>query len=114
MTKRSEIIRKLHAEGLTYEKIGEIFGISKQAVHETSKSYGDHFHEHSVQKVKYVGLRQWMLKNRVSISKLEKLCGISKVHKSLVGDCNPGKRTIDAILSVTGLTYEECFKEDPQ
>lgn len=116
MSKRSELIRKLHAEGLTYERIGEIFGISKQAVHQAATSKPkDYFHEMTIsQKVKYIGLRKWMLKNRVSMSKLEQLCGMSKLHKSLSGECEPRKRTIDSILSVTGLTYEECFAEDPQ
>ena len=115
MRKRSEMIRKLHDEGLTYEKIGEIFGISKQAAQQASRTgLKDYFHENTIQKVKYAGLRKWMLKNRMSLSKMEQATGMSRLYKTLTGACEPRKKTIDAILSVTGLTYEECFKEDPQ
>ena len=53
----------------------------------------DKFQPAAVKRVKYAGLRQWML-------------------RSLTGPYEPSKRNIDAILKVTGLTYEECFKEE--
>ena len=115
MSKRCEIMRKLHDNGMTYEQIGEQFGVSKQAVHQLlNRAPGDYFQEGAIKRVKYVGLRQWMLENRVSITKLESLCGISRKHRVLIGQAQPSKTTIDKILAVTGLTYEECFKEDPQ
>ena len=108
-------MRKLHEDGMTYEKIGEMFGLSKQTVHQRlTREPGDYFHEGSVRKVKYIGLRDWMLNNRITMSKFEQLCGMTKMAKTLHGVCEPRKTTIDAILSVTGLTYEECFKEDPK
>ena len=111
LSKRAGLIRALHDKGLTYEEIGELFGITRQAAHQAA-SAGDGFHESSVTKVKYEGLRRWMQDNRVSFSELERRCGSSKLHKTLTGDCEPRKKTIDNILQVTGLTYEECFKED--
>ena len=115
MNSRYEIMRKLHDEGISYEKIGQYFGISKQAVHQKlNRGPTNHFHEGSVRKVKYIGLRDWMLNNRITMTKLEELCGISKSYKSLAGSYQPSKKTIDAILAVTGLTYEECFKEEPK
>lgn len=116
MVKRDELIKKLRSEGMTYEKIGELLGVSRQAVHQiANKTSKDYLHEKTIsQKVKYVGLRKWMLKNRVSMTKLGQLCGMTKINKSLTGDFEPRKNTIDAILRVTGLTYEECFKEDSQ
>ena len=115
MNSRYEIMRKLHDEGMTYEQIGKCFGISKQAVHQKlERGPTDHFREGATRKVKYIGLREWMINNRVSMTKLEELCSISKAYRPLVGCGQPSKKTIDAILAVTGLTYEECFKEDPK
>lgn len=75
----------------------------------------DKFQPMAVKRVKYVGLRQWMLRNRISISELERRCFPDKtcrMLRSLTGPYEPGKRNIDAILKATGLTYEECFKEE--
>lgn len=110
MSKRGELIRAMHEKGLTYEEIGEIFGISKQAAHQAQVDH-DGFREYMVLKVKYVGLRNWMLENRVNLSELATRCGTAKLNDSLIGKHEPRKKTIDAILRVTGLTYEECFKE---
>ena len=66
----------------------------------------------SKNKVKYVGLRDWMIENCVTVAELERRCGNLRMLASLTGKSNPSKYTIDAILQVTGLTYEECFKED--
>ena len=113
MAKRSEIYRSLREKGLTYGEIGDIFGVSKQAVHETVNKSRDGFRASVVQKIKYKGLRDWMMANRVNIAELERRCHSGcKMHRSLTGPYDPSKKNIDAILKVTGLTYEECFKED--
>ena len=112
MSERGKLIRRLHDKGLTYQEIGEIFGLSKQRVHEiASTNSGDSFHEEAVRKIKYVGLRNWMLANRVKVTELEKGCG-GRMHNSLSGKYEPSKKNIDAILAFTGLTYEECFREE--
>ena len=114
MVRRSDEIHMMHDNGMTYYEIGQQFGISKQAVHQlaTRRGPGDGLHEGAIRKVKYIGLRNWLLTNRVPIRDLEKMCGASSFHASLIGKCHPTKRTIDAILAATGLTYEECFKEE--
>ena len=112
MTKRSEVIVKLHEMGLTYEQIGDMFGVSKQAIHHASVER-DGFRPSTIGRIKYVGLRNWMFANRCKLSDLEKMVGGSRrLSSCLTGKHEPGKKTIDAILRVTGLTYEECFKED--
>jgi predicted transcriptional regulator len=110
LSKRAIMIRKMRDKGLTYESIGEILGISRQAVHQAANA-GNGFRISTVDKVKYIGLRKWMTDNGVSVAELERRCGTSRLHHSLIRDVEPRKKTIDAILRVTGLTYEECFKE---
>ena len=112
MAKRVELYLRLREKGMTYEEIGELFGVSKQCVYETIHRGTDNFHKASVLKVKYVGLRNWMLDNRVNIGELEKRVGGQRLHTALKVNGNPRKDTIDKILAATGLTYEECFRED--
>ena len=111
LSKRAIMIRKMRDAGLTYESIGEILGVSRQAVHQAAHA-GNGFRESTVNKVRYIGLRKWMMDNGVSISELERRCGSRRLSYSLTRDCEPKKKTIDAILRVTGLTYEECFREE--
>lgn len=111
LSERAEIIRVMHDKGLSYEAIGDILGITRQAVLQTVNA-GNGFRWSTVQKVKYVGLRNWMTKNQVSVAELGRRCGNIRLLASLTGNHDPSKCSIDAILRVTGLTYEECFKED--
>lgn len=115
MKKRADMARSLREKGLTYQEIGETLGISKQAVYQdVNKKHKsrNNVHISTLEKVRYLGLRQWMMDNYVSVSGLARLIGVSHLYASLCGDCEPKKSTIDAILSVTGMTYEECFKEN--
>ena len=59
----------------------------------------------------YPGLRAWMYSNHVTQAQLAKMIDVSAtaVNRILVGVSLPHKVTIDAILRVTGLTYEEAF-----
>lgn len=116
MAKRVELYRRLREKGMTYKEIGELFGVTKQAVHDTVAKNRDGFYESAAQKVRYIGLRNWMLENRVNISELSKRCGVVRetLYHNVVRECDPRKKTIDAILRVTGLTYEECFKGEEE
>lgn len=115
MARRADMVRAMREKGLTYEEIGQILGISKQAVWESinvTRGFNNGIHRNVILKIKYIGLRNWMLDNLVCISELEKRCGRTKLYASLIKEYEPSKKTIDAILRVTGLTYEECFKEE--
>ena len=114
-SERAVLIRKMHDSGLTYDEIGHIFGISRQAVHQLANrriNKGDYFNESTTGRIKYDGLRNWMLENRVGLTELTRRCGHTKLYASLIGNSEPSKSAIDAILEVTGLTYEECFKKE--
>ena len=103
----------MRERGVSYTDIAQILGVTRQAVHQlVNYRAGDSFHAEPVSKIRYIGLRNWMLNNRVGFSKLSKLCGVANLHTCLTGPTSPNKRSIDAILRATGLTYEECFKEE--
>ena len=110
-SKRGELIRAMHEKGFTYEEIGNLLGVSKQCAWEAATKSKNGFHESVIRKVKYEGLRNWLLDNRVNLSELERRCGGCKLRCVLYSGHDPSKKNIDAILRVTGLTYEECFKE---
>lgn len=113
MNKKRDIILAMRQKGMTFEEIGNILCVTRQAVHQ-ALNYVDkeRFYEQPIMKVKYVGLRNWLMKNRVSLKELGRRCDKTGFSKSLIGDCEPSKSAIDAILGVTGMTYEECFTSD--
>lgn len=109
-SKRDQAI-EMHCRGMSLKEIGTALGV------DTSRAWqlihydypGDRFRDKGVNKVRYVGLRKWMLENRVTIAELSRRAGTSDLYNSLCDDHEPRKFTIDAILRVTGMTYEECF-----
>jgi hypothetical protein len=112
MGTRHEQAKKLRAEGKTYREIGEELGITKQRAQQLVRyTPGDYLHVGALQKIRYKGLREWMLTNRVSIAELGERCGCYVDRAVMGGGCQ--KYTIDAILRVTGLDYGTCFAEIP-
>lgn len=110
MANKKEIMIAMYDNGMTYQKIGEVFGISKQCVHQLINS-GDGIRLSTLTKIPYIGLRMWMLANRVSVKELNKRVGTAT---SITRGCNPRMDTINKILKVTGLTYEECFNTEEE
>lgn len=112
MDSRREQAKKLRAEGKSFKEIGEAMGVTKQRAEQLVKWMpGDRLHVGALRKIPYKGLREWMLENRVSLKQLNELCGCD-ARRAVLGDgCR--KYAIDAILRVTGLDYETCFKESP-
>ena len=108
MSTKKEIMLAMYDAGMTYQKIGEVFGVSKQAVHQIING-GDGLRLSTLMKIPYVGLRQWMLENRVTVAELNKRVGI---NLPITRGGNLSMKAINKILKVTGLTYEECFNTE--
>lgn len=114
MGKRTQEARAMHEAGATYEDIGKHYGVSKQRAHQIctcDAREGTHYHPKTVERIPYIGLREWMIKNRVSVKELGDLSGREVFRKSY-NRYGLTKASVDAILRVTGLTYEECFREE--
>ncbi len=110
MANRHEQAKALRAAGKTYGQIGEEMGVTRQRAMELVRwTPADYLHVSALNRIPYKGLREWMIANRVSISKMSERCGCGVERVIRGGGCN--KYTIDAILQVTGLDYETCFKE---
>ena len=59
----------------------------------------------------YPNIDKWVKNNNLSLTKFAELCGINVVtlRNFIVKGYDGRKRTIDAVLNVTGMTYEEAF-----
>lgn len=110
MGNRHEQAKAMRAEGKTYKEIGVAMGVTRQRAMEMVRwTPPSGLHVGSLRKIPYKGLREWMLANGVSFEKLNELCLCDARRAAKGGGCQ--KYTIDAILRVTGLDYETCFKE---
>lgn len=61
----------------------------------------------------YPGLVKWLADNNKTVTDFNVMvCGKKNQQMSLIlhGTTMPNKRTIDKILAITGLTYEEAFR----
>lgn len=114
MSERYEQYRKCREQGMTYAEIGKMFGVSRQSVQSLLTGLGNPTKINAINKVRYVGLRNWMRSEYVGISDLAEQCDItiSTMYKYIVYDGRMKKFAIDEILRITGMTYEECFGEE--
>ena len=106
--------------GKTYTEIAAEFGVSRQAVHQVCARYEPNkFKTITPEKCVYPMWRSWMNENRVSRSEVLRRMGVepsasnaARLRGYMCGDTYPSKPTIDKLLAVTGLTYEQLFTTD--
>lgn len=92
---------------MTYQAIADLYGISKQAVHEAIQGRKNRSIHVKPQSVVFPGLRKWMCENHVFIKDLETKTGLRLRYALSSGRINNAK--VNAILEITELTYEEAF-----
>lgn len=103
-------------DGYSYQKIADRIGISKQAV---QRHFGKIFDRKVVRvknPVKYKNIINFMTENNITRHEFAEK---TKLHYQTIGDIlcgksNLSKKTIDAILKFTGMTYEEAFAENDE
>ena len=116
---RLEKMQQMRKEGSTLEKIGQTFGMSKQRVQQILRRGGEkpkrQMHKNRPISV-YVNLEAWAKDNDCSWMELANECEMnaSLFYRNFVHGIgvNPGKRSIDRLLQITGLTYEELFTRE--
>ena len=64
--------------------------------------------------MKYPSIEKYMTDHNLSLRGFARQCDMpsSTMCRLLNGQTEPSKSTIDKILAVTGLSYEECFREE--
>lgn len=110
---------KMKREGKTYREIGERFGLSKQRVYQILGKMDKHYFKPIKEKVvAYKGIRDWLNEKKISFTEFCRLI-YGYYHPKLytrltvcLNKTHPIKiDMIEKILDITGLTYEQAFKE---
>ena len=118
-TERLAEMQTMRSAGYTYESIGRAFGLSKQRVYQILRR-GDIEHKRSMNSNRpasvYVNLEAWALAHNCTWAELAAECEqqASLFYRNFVHGLavNPGKRSIDRLLQITGLTYEQLFERE--
>jgi len=114
-----KLYREEREKGLTYREIAEKYGVSYQGVAQAcGKSNPNYFKYHKENAVIYPNLRKWMNDNKVSIFEMVRRCGMERcndnairLRNQLKGKNHFRKPMIDKLIAITGMKYEELFKE---
>lgn len=105
----------MRLNGNSLREIADKFGVSYQYIAQILPSSAPAFHHPTnTEKCIYPAIRKYMEKNRMTYGRFASLCGLSpmSLYRNLTGDSTPLKKTIDRVLEVTGMTYEEAFNVD--
>ena len=110
------VMKHLLEDDMNYSEIARKLNVSRQAVHQAVTRYKNKTFVKPTTCV-YPGLRNWMNANRVKVSAFIRLCDSSgksdrTIRYYLNGEKDMRKSTIDTILKVTGLTYEQAFGDN--
>jgi transposase len=108
--RKSDLYRAEYASGKTLREIAAEYGVSYQAVHQGVTRQEPVVCACCI----WPGLVCWMEENGVTIAILAKKLGVSwnTVHSWMSGKHEPRKSQIDAILELTGWSYEYLFAEE--
>ena len=124
MHETRDAARELRMQGLTFEEIGKRLGVSRQRIAQCCAGMNPEAtawacHKEDLESIAYVGLKKWMLENRVSVPELMRRIGLdtgssrSKHFRNrLEGKTQLPISEIKKILAVTGGTFEQMFTND--
>lgn len=108
----ADIFYKL-LEGETVHRIADSYCVSAAAIYDRFKNSGVEISRITVKHRSgiYPNLGNWMSENKISLDRFSKAVGMSYqgLRNFLYGKSNPKFETIQNILKITGLTYEEAF-----
>lgn len=98
-------------EGSTYEEVAQKMGVSKQRIHQLIPNVGSTVRQSTFWI--YPNIGRWMRCNRCTLKIMSNLlgCNAASLGRYMRGETQPDKLVIDKILEVTGMTYEEAFKQ---
>lgn len=111
-----EEIKRMREEKMTYQAIAETLGVTRQNVWHTAKEMGLTGTNSKHDKIIYVGVRNWIVKHKMSLHDFCIKCGeeygsSSKTYRFLTGIYRGDINTIKHILDSCGLTFDEAFGE---
>ena len=114
--KRNEEIRQMIRKGTNSQVVADMFELSRSRV--------NHIASHTTRQItparcRYKGLREWLNANHCTVSEFRLMLQEATTYpihhetlrRALRGECMK-KQLIDAIIAVTGLSYEKLFGEE--
>lgn len=114
---RREELREKARRGMTLQQIADEIGVSRQRAAQLTGAVRPMREWNKTYSV-YQGIDNWMKYNRVTYVMLGDMLGYApgasssgNLARRLMGEVMLSKDLIDDILEVTGMTYEEAFKE---
>lgn len=115
---RKAYMINLYNSGMTYDEVAKIVGLSRQRVYQLIGRADTKLFRHiDADRCVYVGIRDWLNENKVSVSELTRRMygnfhteNQNRVSSMLRGSEKITKYQIDKILKATGLTYENAFE----
>ena len=115
---KADLYRAERENGLTYVEIAEKYGVSKQCVHQACGKHSPSRFRYNNSCI-YLGLRRWMNDNKISIGELLRRMDMvvhtsnyQSIQQKLLGRTEMKMSDIDKLIEITGMTYEELFRED--
>nr|DAJ48863.1 MAG TPA: Protein of unknown function (DUF2774) [Caudoviricetes sp.] len=104
-------------KGMTFQQIADELGVTRQRVAQYCAGVNaKHYRFCGEKTCVYVGLRNWMNENRVSITALLQMMGYvfapesnERWKRKLAGKSALRIDEIKRILAVTGMTFEQAF-----
>lgn len=100
---------KLQEQGMTISEIAREYGVSRQCVSQALINYHKPKGKITgVDRIQYPAIKEWLKNNNCNFSNFEKKCGCY-LRNGLKSGNGMRKFAIDAVLRVTGLTYEQAF-----
>lgn len=104
----------MRLDGYTFQEIGDKYGVTGVAVREALEQAGrgNYWAKNARSRCVYKGLGYWIGIKSMNAKRISEKTGISSgtIERALKGE-NVCKNVIDAILKLSGLTYEEAFGE---
>jgi len=104
--------------GMTYREIAEKHGVSRQYVAQVLGKQSVPLFRYNTSCV-YPVIRKWMNENQVTIAEIVRRMDLLPIAENyiryrdiLCGKTEPKKSFIDFMIRLTGLTYEELFREE--
>lgn len=115
--RKTDLYRAEREKGLTHQQIADKYGVSKQCVAQACGRQKTYYYRYNVTCV-YPVLCRWLNDNKISTRELLNRMGLTSYAKNydsirakLRGDKELKKSDIDKLIEITGMTYEELFRE---
>lgn len=100
-------------KGMTYREIAEKHGVSYQCVHTVcTRVDGTYRNRISEKGCIYPNLRHWLNKDRRRSAGFFKAMKGYSIRDFMNGTRQPKKDAIDKMIALTGMNYEELFREE--